>query len=284
MVPSRRSALVGVLVRAGLRVVVAAAAATACHRTPAAPTGPARGADPNAPTTPALSVDALFVAATLRFDGVRVVTNYDADENGQTTSSDSEHHWQVDCMQLPQPSPPGRRVAELTCHTRELEDDDEEEEEGDEEDGDGDAADDAATAEDEDDEANAGPIATKDYGAPFPMELDGYWVATTTGVWHVSDPDEPLVEVERLMSLPPERRSDELPDLEADAERDPPARTVYETSSNDRGAWCHQRIDDPGGGSEASTWGVCLDGRGLVSGSTSDGHGATVWEASVTRR
>ena len=63
-----------------------------------------------------------------------------------------------------------------------------------------------------------------------------------------------------------------------------PATISLETSSNDRGVWCHERIDDPGGGSEASTWGVCLDGRGLVSDSTSDGHGARVWEASVTRR
>lgn len=208
-----------------------------------------------------MSVDALFVATSLRFVAELEVTDF-ADEDGDSTS----RVWDLDCVQAPLPSPPGRRVAKLTCYSqgRHVEDD---------EDGDGETASD-------DDEAEA---ESDDEGEfPFPMLLDGYWVATADAVWHVADLDEPLVAVARLMSLPPAPRRDEVPDPEP-AEGGQ-ARTIYETNLDDSGAWCHQRSDDMGGLPDPSTWTVCFDGRGLVSGSTSSDAHAVVSEARFTRR
>ena len=211
--------------------------AAGCHQ-PAAPARPAPTGNP-APATLALAVDALFVAASLHFVAELEVTDF-ADEDGDSTS----RAWDLDCVQAPLPSPPGRRVAKLTCHSRERDVEGE---------------------------------------SPFPMLLDGYWVATADAVWHVADLDEPLVAVARLMSLPPAPRRDEVPDPEP-AEGGQEARTIYETSLDDSGAWCHQRSDDMGGLPDPSTWTVCFDGRGLVSGSTSSDAHAVVSEARFTRR
>jgi hypothetical protein len=121
-------------------------------------------------------------------------------------------------------------------------------------------------------------------GRALPLDLDGFWIATADGVWHVTDVDEPLEPLARLMSLPPAARLDEVPDPDGDPDDHPPAQLTYQTRRSDDGAWCYEYIADPGGGGEASTWSLCLDARGLLSASTSDGHGAVVWEASVTRR
>jgi hypothetical protein len=229
-----------VWVRVGLAVALlaSAASATACHRPATVATAPPREVRARG----GFAVDALFVAAELRFDGKKVVTHYDAGEDGASGTSETETRWTVTCTQAPRRGTADRRVAELTCASENAD------------------------------------------GEPFPMSLDGYWIATPAGVWHTSSEDDPLEPVERLLSLPPAARSDELPDPEADPERDPPAREVYATREVVGGAWCHERISDPGGGAEASTWSLCLDARGLVSGSSSDGHGAVVWETSFTRR
>ena len=237
-------------------------AAAGCPRPAASPARVEAHAGEGA--APPWSSDALFVAAELEFDGRRVVTTFESDENGRTTSSESEIRWRLRCVQAPRPPLPGRRIAELTCESRELPDDEAEPT------SDGAGAD---AAGDDDDR-----------GEPFPIDLSGYWVATADGLWHTADPADELIAVERLMSLPPVAREDAVADPEADPDRDPPAQSVYATRASDGGAWCHERVDDPGGGAEASVWGLCLDARGLLSGSASDGHGAVVWEATFTRR
>jgi hypothetical protein len=245
--------------------VVAGSGTAGCRRAGAGAPG---AAGPIASSTDAalpFSIEPLFTAAELRFDAVRVSTTFHADEDGRTTSSDSETHWTLTCTQTPRPAPAGRRVAELTCVSRQVPDDE-------------DVAPAAPTtdAAGEDDDA--------DLGEPFPLDLDGFWIATADGVWHVTDVDEPLEPLARLMSLPPAARLDEVPDPDGDPDDHPPAQLTYQTRRSDDGAWCYEYIADPGGGGEASTWSMCLDARGLLSASTSDGHGADVWEASVTRR
>jgi hypothetical protein len=253
----------GAAVAVGI-AVVAGSGTAGCQRAGAGAPGAAGPIASLTDAAPPFSIEPLFTAAELRFDAVRVTTTFDADEDGQTTSSDSETHWTLTCAQTPRPAPAGRRVAELTCHSRLVPDDEE----------------DIAPAAPTTDAAGE----DEDSGEPFPFELDGFWIATADGVWHVTDVDEPLEPLARLMSLPPAARLDEVPDPDAEPEVDPPAQLTYQTRRNDDGAWCYEHIADPGGGDEASTWGLCLDARGLLSASTSDGHGAVVWEASVTRR